>query len=46
MPALRGSNLIFITHDGEVMSVVDEAWEIRDGKIEPEPCEQEACGTG
>lgn len=38
--------LIFITHDGEVMSVVDEAWEIRDGKIEPEPCEQEACGTG
>ena len=29
--------LIFITHDTEVMSVVDEAWHIRDGLIEVEP---------
>lgn len=30
--------LMFITHDAEVTSVVDEVWHIRDGALEPEAC--------
>jgi ATP-binding cassette subfamily B protein len=36
-----GRILIFITHDDEVMSVVDETWHIRDGMLEREVGEQE-----